>query len=483
MLFNSYEFIFAFLPATLVGFFLLGRLSRGLAFSWLIVASVVYYAWWRPINVLIILPSIAVNYGLRATARAPARGRSCRATRDMGVGPWHCLQRRVPRLLQVHQFPRRRGQRPRGHAVRSDTDRAAARHLVHHVPEDRVPRGRPRWTGQGVLAARLRAVRPVLSAAHRRPDRPLPRGHAAVSAAVVPLRRLGCRGRHDPVRDRTVQEGGPCRRHRRARRPALRGAREPAAPVSFPAWFAAIGFTFQMYFDFSGYSDMALGIARCFGVRLPPNFDSPLKARSIIDFWLRWHMTLTRFLTAYLYNPLVMALTRRRMQRHRSVLSGRKFEPSAFIVLLALPTLFTMFMSGLWHGAGYLFIAWGLLHGVYLVINHAWREARRTGTIRSARLIRMVEALSLRDHAVRRLRSDGAVPFLRLDHGKLPAAWHGGTRRHRPAAIDARTPRAAARRAYHSCQARSYLRPSSRWSRCGLRSWGPSPCACRTRWS
>ena len=74
----------------------------------------------------------------------------------------------------------------------------------------------------------------------------------------------------------------------------------------FPSWMAAVGFTLQIYFDFSGYTDMALGLARCFGVRLPPNFDSPLKASSIIDFWLRWHMTLTRFLTAYLYNPLVL---------------------------------------------------------------------------------------------------------------------------------------------------------------------------------
>ena len=79
------------------------------------------------------------------------------------------------------------------------------------------------------------------------------------------------------------------------------------------AWIAALGFTLQIYFDFSGYTDMALGLARFFGVRLPPNFDSPLKATSIIDFWLRWHMTLTRFLTAYLYNPLVLWLTRRRM--------------------------------------------------------------------------------------------------------------------------------------------------------------------------
>jgi D-alanyl-lipoteichoic acid acyltransferase DltB (MBOAT superfamily) len=139
----------------------------------------------------------------------------------------------------------------------------------------------------------------------------------------------------------------------------------------FPAWLAAIGFTLQIYFDFSGYSDMAAGLARCFGVRLPLNFYSPLQASSIIEFWSRWHVTLTRFLTAYLYNPLLLALTRRRFAR--GLTGGHKASVGGFLELLAGPTLITMFISGVWHGAGYLFIVWGLLHGTYLVINHGWR--------------------------------------------------------------------------------------------------------------
>ncbi len=75
------------------------------------------------------------------------------------------------------------------------------------------------------------------------------------------------------------------------------------------AWIGALGFTLQIYFDFSGYTDMALGLARFFGIKLPMNFNSPLKATSIIDFWLRWHISLTRFLTAYIYNPMTLALT------------------------------------------------------------------------------------------------------------------------------------------------------------------------------
>lgn len=137
------------------------------------------------------------------------------------------------------------------------------------------------------------------------------------------------------------------------------------------AWIAGAGFTLQIYFDFAGYSDMALGAARMFGIVLPMNFNSPLKASSIIDFWSRWHITLTRFLTAYIFTPLSIKATR------RSAL--RKTKPSYltkitdFLTCLALPVLITMFLSGLWHGAGYQFLVWGTLHGIYLVVNHAWR--------------------------------------------------------------------------------------------------------------
>jgi hypothetical protein len=141
------------------------------------------------------------------------------------------------------------------------------------------------------------------------------------------------------------------------------------------AWIAAIGFTLQIYFDFSGYTDMALGLARFFGIKLPPNFNSPLRASSITDFWLRWHMTLTRFLTAYIYNPLVLALTRRRLAKGHPGFGGRNTTVGAFVSLLMVPTILTMCISGLWHGAGYGFVVWGLLNGIYITINHAWRLA------------------------------------------------------------------------------------------------------------
>jgi len=121
----------------------------------------------------------------------------------------------------------------------------------------------------------------------------------------------------------------------------------------FPAWAAALAYTFQLYFDFSGYSDMAIGLARMFGIKFPQNFNSPYKATSVVEFWRRWHMTLSDFLRDYVYIPL----------------GGNRRGPGRRYLNLFL----TMLIGGLWHGAGWTFIVWGALHGACLVVNHLWR--------------------------------------------------------------------------------------------------------------
>jgi alginate O-acetyltransferase complex protein AlgI len=127
------------------------------------------------------------------------------------------------------------------------------------------------------------------------------------------------------------------------------------AVLSFlEAWSAALAYTMQLYFDFSGYSDMAIGAALLFGIRLPVNFNSPYKAVNIIDFWRRWHITLSRFLRDYLYIPM----------------GGNRHGVSRRYINLLL----TMLLGGLWHGANWTFVIWGGLHGLYLVINHAWHN-------------------------------------------------------------------------------------------------------------
>lgn len=124
------------------------------------------------------------------------------------------------------------------------------------------------------------------------------------------------------------------------------------------AWATTLCYTFQLYFDFSGYSDMALGAARFFGIHLPINFNSPYKARNIQDFWSRWHMTLSRWLKEYLYIPL-----------------GGNRKGS----LLTYRNLFlTFLLGGIWHGAGWTFVIWGALHGVGCIVHRFWSKLGKT---------------------------------------------------------------------------------------------------------
>lgn len=120
------------------------------------------------------------------------------------------------------------------------------------------------------------------------------------------------------------------------------------------AWMGGLAYALQLYFDFSGYSDMAVGVGRMLGVQLPQNFNSPYKASSIIDFWRWWHMTLSRFLKEYLYIPI----------------GGNRYGKFARYRNLMI----TMLLGGLWHGASWTFVVWGGLHGIYLIINHQWRS-------------------------------------------------------------------------------------------------------------
>lgn len=373
MLFNSYEFIFVFLPATLAGFFLLGLRSRSLALGWLVAVSVVFYAWWRPINVLIIAPSILINFVLarwllRLTADR-ARSGLARLVLLLGIvfnvaflgyfkytnflafavndltgsnfvltqivlplGISFITFQKIAFLIDVH-----------GGRIQSFSLRDYGLFVMFF----------PQLIAGPIV--HYREMMPQFQQAACRFDKE----NVAVGLSLFVFGLFKKVVLADGISEHVS--------------PIYEMATAGAEVSLFPAWIAAIGFTLQIYFDFSGYSDMALGLARFFGVRLPANFDSPLKATSIIDFWLRWHITLTRFLTAYIYNPLALWLTRRRLAKKLPGLGGRASSIGAFFALLVGPTLLTMLVSGLWHGAGYLFILWGLLHGAYLSVNHAWR--------------------------------------------------------------------------------------------------------------
>ena len=136
------------------------------------------------------------------------------------------------------------------------------------------------------------------------------------------------------------------------------GFTNSAAITCLEAWVTSLSYTLQIYYDFSGYTDMAIGVGWMFNIDLPINFNSPYKATSIIDFWQRWHMTLTNFITTYVYSPAL-----------------RSFGKITFPIAMWAVFL-SMFISGVWHGAGWTFILWGALHGAALVLNHIWKKKR-----------------------------------------------------------------------------------------------------------
>jgi alginate O-acetyltransferase complex protein AlgI len=372
MLFNSYEFLFAFLPLALAGFFLLGGASRAWAVRWIIVASLFFYAWWRPFNVFIMAPSVLVNYLLARTLQRlgeQGRTRSSRGVLVLGIAfnlaflgyfKYANFAAGAVNDLFGTGFTLARVILPLG--ISFITFQKIA--FLVDVQAKRVTAFTLQDFGLFVLffpqlisgpIVHYREMMPQFHSATGKADA----GHLSVGVTLIIFGLF----KKVVLADGIAPYVGTI----------FSEARLGETVTFLPAWMAAIGFTFQIYFDFSGYTDMALGAARCFGIRFPPNFDSPLKATNIIDFWMRWHMTLTRFLTAYVYNPMALSLTRRRMAGGKPGFGGRNTTVGAFVALLAFPTLVTMVLSGLWHGAGYLFILWGFVHGVYLCINHGWR--------------------------------------------------------------------------------------------------------------
>jgi D-alanyl-lipoteichoic acid acyltransferase DltB (MBOAT superfamily) len=135
------------------------------------------------------------------------------------------------------------------------------------------------------------------------------------------------------------------------------------------AWVGALCYTLQLYFDFSGYSDMAIALGLIFGIRLPLNFNSPFKATNISDFWRRWHMTMTRFFTTFIYTPLAMKGMRETMQNGADPLTK-------YIKTAATPAIVTFLVAGIWHGDGLTFLVYGLIHGFAIAIYLGWRELK-----------------------------------------------------------------------------------------------------------
>ena len=356
MLFNSYGFILFFLPVVFLGTFWLGRHSRRLAALWLGLASLTFYALWDARFVLLLLGSIAFNYGagywigLRRSKGADKESRHTLAAAiavNLAVLGYfkyaNFFLASANQLLEIH-LPALDVILPLGIsfftftqiAFLVDVYRGIAReyNFIHYLlfvtyfPH--------------LIAGPVIHHKQVMPQFGRPDTYRINAEHIAVGLSIFVL------GLSKKVllADNISQYATP----------AFDAVRDGQVLTLLEGWVAATAYALQLYFDFSGYSDMAIGLSLMLNVRLPMNFDSPYKAVSIIDFWRRWHITLSTFLRDYLYFPL----------------GGNRKGPARRYVHIML----TMLLGGLWHGAGWTFVIWGGLHGLYLMINHAWRELK-----------------------------------------------------------------------------------------------------------
>jgi len=350
MLFNSFEFILGFLPVALVGWFVLARRSRSGAIAWLVVASLFFYGWWQPVYLLLLGFALVFNY---AVAAGLARWRSgwllaFGIAVDLGLLAYFKYANFFVQDLQAATgigFDWTPVILPL--AISFFTFQEIA-YLVD------VHDGKAKTYGFMRYALFVTFFPHLLAGPIVRHDELLPQfdGEAPFRfsrdnlAAGGTLFAIGL-FKKVVVADTLATFADP----------VFAGAQAGAAITFFEAWVGALAFTFQLYYDFSGYTDMAIGLARMFGVRLPMNFNSPYKAVSFIDFWHRMHITLSRWLRDYLYLRLG---------------GGRQGLARQGVNLMI-----TMGLGGLWHGAGWTYIVFGLVQGALLVINHAWRSLRR----------------------------------------------------------------------------------------------------------
>jgi alginate O-acetyltransferase complex protein AlgI len=368
MLFNSFPFLFVFLPAVLIGYQLLGRLGRIVALGWLTAASFVFYGYWNKSFVILLAGSIVFNFLI-----AQLLSRSSGAPRWQIAVLWAGVCGDLG-LLGYYKYLF-----PLLNAFGS------LQHPERYFGSIILPLGVSFFTltqigylvdlqqGEATLLPLLDHLFFVSFFPHLIAGPIL--HHREFIPQITTKRRFSLDWENLAV-GATWFVMGLFKKVVIADSVASTADSLFASPAGQPLVKVCCGvfsYAVQLYFDFSGYSDMAIGLARMFGLHFPLNFNSPYKARNIIEFWQRWHMTLTHFLMLYIYNPIALATNRKRLAAGRSI--GRKAVLSAegFLRVICVPTVVTMVIAGAWHGAGRQFLAFGLLHGIFLSINHAWR--------------------------------------------------------------------------------------------------------------
>lgn len=370
MLFSSLIFVFGFLPLALAGFFLTARLGTRLAGCWLVAASLVFYGWWSPPAVLLLLASIAFNYACAWAIIALETRPAAQATvTGIGVvcnvaalgyykylfsliaflhGFYHGLAMIDPIIL------------PLGISFFTFTQIGYLIDCKAGLTRDRDPLNYLLFVTffPHLIAGPILHNRDIMPQFADRRTYRLDSENLAIGLTFFIIGLLKKTACADPL-SAIVQQGYA----------------DPAALDAVGAWNLALSYSLQLYFDFSGYSDMAIGLARMMNITFPRNFESPYKATNIIAYWQRWHISLTTFLTSYVYTPVALAVMRYRSRHRLGINRAAQQTPAGFASMFAAPLLITMVLAGIWHGSGLTFLIFGALHGVYLCICHAWRLA------------------------------------------------------------------------------------------------------------
>ncbi len=354
MLFTSFAFIFAFLPIVFVVFFSLARfVGRETAAAWLALASIFFYGWWSTTYIPLLLASIVFNFTVGyIIALNQARNRSiAKAALYVGV---------ISNLLLLCYYKYSNfflGEIARSTGVHMPTLELVLPLGISFFTFTQIAFLVDAWRGKAreynfwhyllfVTWFPHLIAGPILHHAQMMPQFKNPEIYSVRSRNIsigIALFAVGLGKKlllADPIS--TYAD------------PVFHAAATGQAIGPMIAWVGAIAYTLQIYFDFSGYSDMAVGLSMLFGIHLPINFNSPYKSHNIIEFWRRWHMTLSQFLRDYLYIPLG---------------GNRKGEARRLVNLML-----TMLLGGLWHGANWTFVVWGGLHGAYLCINHIFQK-------------------------------------------------------------------------------------------------------------
>ncbi len=350
MPFSGFPFLLCFLPLVLCGYAIAGRRGEATAKSWLIAVSLLFYGAGAPAFLPLLLLSLGVNFLLlQAMYGSPWAGQWLQA----GT---------VLNLAVLIWFKYLDGTAVLGLSFFTFTQILC---LLHHADGDAKPprlRDYVLYVGffPALLAGPILSPHEMLPQFARRDGWRLTADNLAVGSFFFVTGLVKKTVLADPLATLVVP-----------------GFADPAGLTFFSAWEAAAAYSLQLYFDFSGYTDMAIGLAWMVGLRFPDNFDQPYRANSVIAYWQRWHMSLTRFLMTTVHAPLTLAILRSRKRRGQRVDAAAQATFGGFLTMIGVPILVTMLLVSLWHGATLPFLLFGLLHTAFLLVNHAWRLSRR----------------------------------------------------------------------------------------------------------